>query len=66
MNVPAKKFTVGDHVVNEGDVVSIDGTTGRSTSVRCRSCRPRWCSTSRANSTRRTPTTRWSAPYTGS
>ncbi|GHJ14222.1 MULTISPECIES: pyruvate, phosphate dikinase [unclassified Micromonospora] len=29
VNVPAKKFTVGGHTVGEGDVVSIDGTTGK-------------------------------------
>ncbi|NBE84641.1 pyruvate, phosphate dikinase [Micromonospora rubida] len=29
VNVPAKKFTVGGRTVTEGDVVSIDGTTGK-------------------------------------
>ncbi|GHJ52177.1 pyruvate, phosphate dikinase [Nonomuraea sp. TT08I-71] len=29
VNVPAKKFTVAGQTVNEGDVVSIDGTTGK-------------------------------------
>lgn len=29
VNVPAKKFSVGGHTVGEGDVVSIDGTTGK-------------------------------------
>ncbi|MEV4483561.1 pyruvate, phosphate dikinase [Micromonospora coxensis] len=29
VDVPAKRFTVGGHTVVEGDVVSIDGTTGK-------------------------------------
>ncbi|WBB79713.1 pyruvate, phosphate dikinase [Micromonospora sp. WMMD882] len=29
VNVPARRFTVGGHTVVEGDVVSVDGTTGR-------------------------------------
>ncbi|MEH1011846.1 pyruvate, phosphate dikinase [Micromonospora sp. CPCC 206060] len=29
VNVPQKRFTVGGHTVNEGDMVSIDGTTGK-------------------------------------
>ena len=29
VNIPAKKFTVAGQTVNEGDVVSIDGTTGK-------------------------------------
>ncbi|MET7971213.1 pyruvate, phosphate dikinase [Micromonospora sp. NPDC005305] len=29
VNVPAKRFTVAGQTVNEGDVVSIDGTTGK-------------------------------------
>ena len=29
VNVPAKRFTVGGQTVGEGDVISIDGTTGK-------------------------------------
>ncbi|MCW3842153.1 pyruvate, phosphate dikinase [Micromonospora yasonensis] len=29
VNIPAKRFTVAGQTVNEGDVVSIDGTTGK-------------------------------------
>ena len=67
VNVPAKQFTVDGHD-RRARATSSRSTAppARSTSARCRSSRPRWCSTSRATSTRRPPTTRWSRPYTGS
>ncbi|MEU6204277.1 pyruvate, phosphate dikinase [Micromonospora musae] len=29
VNVPQRRFTVGEHTVGEGDVISVDGTTGK-------------------------------------
>ncbi len=57
----------GGEVINEGDVVSIDGTSGRSSSARCRSSPRRSCATSKARSTPPPPRpTTWYARCTAS
>ena len=56
----------GRRVVEEGDVISVDGSSGRCTSVRCRWSPRRWSSTSRARWTPGGPTTNWSRACTGS
>ena len=64
-----RRMTVpGGHVVEEGDLISIDGSSpARSTSARSRSSRRRSWSTSRAGCTRAPTTpTSWSRPCTGS